>query len=145
MRGEPIVTIGGEKDEANFDTRDSYFAAALMALGIEPVEAEPVRVITREHLSGGQFQFFFKAVSDCGRYRTRDMLQAWREGEEWVAKNPDHPFAYAMAATWNYRDLLKFIKGRAPYAWIARGKSIAMLPLDASAELEEKILGRFGG
>ena len=137
----PVVTIGGEHDEANFDTRDSYLAAALMAMGIEPVAGEPVRIITREHLSGGQYQFFFKPVSDCGKFRTRDMLKAWREGEKWPEENPDHPFAIAMAAVWNYRDLLKFIKSKSPYGWVTRGRSVAMLPLNSSDDLQEKIFG----
>jgi|TARA_R110002167_G_scaffold82978_1_gene226011 hypothetical protein len=142
--GDAVVSLGGEMDEANFDTRDSYLAAALMSLGIAPVGSEPVRIVTREHLSGEQYQFYFNPVSNCGKFRTREMLAAWREGTAWVEKNPDHPFAFAMAAVWNYRDLLRFIKGKAPYAWISQGRSIAMLPLDASAGLQEKILGRMG-
>lgn len=142
--GGPVVSLGGEKSEANFDTRDSYLAAALMALGIEPVGQEPCRIITREHLSGETFQFYFKPVSNCGKFRTRDMLAAWVEGEDWVEKNPEHPFAYAMAAVKNYGSLIRFIKSRAPYGWVSHGKSIAMLPLDASSNLQEKILGRMG-
>ena len=40
-RGGPVVSLGGECDEANFDTRDSLLAGALMAMGIEPVGSEP--------------------------------------------------------------------------------------------------------
>jgi hypothetical protein len=143
-RGGPVVSLGGECDEANFDTRDSLLAGALMAMGIEPVGSEPCRVITREHLSGATYQFYFKPVSDCGKWRTRELLKYWTAGAEWVEKNPDHPFAYAMAAVKNYRGLLDFINKKVPYGWVSRGKSIAMLPLDASLETQELLLGRMG-
>jgi len=143
-RGGPVVSLGGECDEANFDTRDSLLAGALMAMGIEPVGSEPCRVITREHLSGANYQFYFKPMSDCGKWRTRELLKYWTEGAEWVEKNPDHPFAYAMAAVKNYRGLLDFINKKVPYGWVSRGKSIAMLPLDASLETQELLLGRMG-
>lgn len=141
-RGGPVVSMGGNSDEANFDTRDSLLSGALMALGVEPVDAEPCRIITREHLSGSTYQFYFKPLSNCGKFRTRELLGYWAQGNEWVEKNPDHPFAYAIAAVKNYRGLLDFINKKVPYGWVSRGKSFAMLPLDASAETQEIILGR---
>lgn len=134
--------MGGNSEEANFDTRDSLLAGALMALGVEPVDLEPVRIITREHLSGSTYQFYFKPLSNCGKFRTRELLSYWSQGTEWVEKNPEHPFAYAIAAVKNYRGLLDFINKKVPYGWVSRGKSFAMLPLDASAETQETILGR---
>lgn len=141
-RGGPVVSMGGNSEEANFDTRDSLLAGALMALGVEPVDLEPVRIITREHLSGSTYQFYFKPLSNCGKFRTRELLSYWSQGTEWVEKNPEHPFAYAIAAVKNYRGLLDFINKKVPYGWVSRGKSFAMLPLDASAETQETILGR---
>ena len=141
-RGGPVVSMGGNSDEANFDTRDSLLAGALMALGVEPVDLEPVRIITREHLSGSTYQFYFKPLSNCGKWRTRELLSYWSQGTEWVEKNPEHPFAYAIAAVKNYRGLLDFINKKVPYGWVSRGKSFAMLPLDASAETQETILGK---
>ena len=136
------MSLGGERDESNFDTRDCHLAAALMALGVEPVGREPVRVIENEHASGGQYQFYFRPVSDCGRYRTRDLLKCWVGGSEWVEKNREHPFAYAMAAVKNYVGLVRFMKENSPYGWVSRGNSIAMLKLDASMETQERILGK---
>jgi hypothetical protein len=49
-----------------------------------------------------------------------------------------------MAAVKNYRGLLDFINKKVPYGWVSRGKSIAMLPLDASLETQELLLGRMG-
>lgn len=141
-RGGPVVSMGGNSDEANFDTRDSLLAGALMALGVEPVDLEPVRIITREHLSGSTYQFYFKPLSNCGKWRTRELLGYWSQGNEWIKKNQEHPFAYAIAAVKNYRGLLDFINKKVPYGWVSRGKSFAMLPLDASNETQEIILGR---
>jgi hypothetical protein len=72
---------GGGGEERDFDTRDSYLVAALLTMGVEPVGSEPVRIIAREHESGSRYQFFFKAVSRCGKYRTRELLKWWMEGE----------------------------------------------------------------
>jgi hypothetical protein len=93
-------------------------------------------------LSGSTYQFYFKPLSDCGKFRTRELLGYWAQGNEWIEKNPNHPFAYAIAAVKNYRGLLDFINKKVPYGWVSRGKSFAMLPLDASSETQEIILGR---
>lgn len=138
------VSLGGDCDEENFDTRDSILAAALMAMGVEPVEMEPCRIITREHLSGSVYQFFFKPVSNCGKYRTRELLKHWQDKENFVKENPDHPFSFCMAAAKNYRVLLDLVNKQVPSGWVSRGRSIAMLPLNASNELQEKLLGTMG-
>lgn len=132
--------FGGSEDD--FDTRDSHLAAALMAVGIRPVGAEPVRVVTR--MTGPeQYQFYFNPVSECGKYRTRDLLKAWIEGVDWIEKNEEHPFAFAMACALNYAGLMRFVKRRNPIAYIKRGDSVALLPLNATARQEEEILGSF--
>jgi hypothetical protein len=141
-RGREVVSGGGDR-EADFDTRDLYLVAALLTMGIEPVGNEPVRIIERENLSGGNYQFFFRPVSECGKWRTRELLKYWIEGESWVEANPDHPFAHCIAFALNMKGVMKYVKGRAPYVFMRRGRGLAMLPLDASAELEEKILGHF--
>lgn len=140
-----VVTLGdGSSGAEEFDTRDSHLAAALMAIGIAPCGAEPVTVVTFADRPGESFQFTLSGVSACGRYKTRDMLAAWREGEAWIDRHPEHPFAYAMACAKNYAAILRYIKRAERQVWLQRGRSIAMLPLNASAELEARILGRFG-
>lgn len=141
MSDRECVSGGGDR-EADFDTRDIYLVAALLTMDVRPVDAEPVRIITREHRAGENYQFYLEARSRDGKYRTRDLLKFWIEGESWVERNPDHPFAYAMAMALNLRGIHKFVKEKAPHVFLQRGKGVALLPLDASAGLEEKILGR---
>lgn len=132
--------LGG--DDQNFETRDVRLAAALMAVGIPPLGSEPVRIITHPHRSGSPKQFVLAPRSECGKYATAALVKAWRDGLAWIEKNPDHPFAYAMAAMQNHRDLLDYVKSAVPKVFLRSGRSIGMLPLDASSELEEKILGK---
>ncbi len=139
------INIGsGTSTEQDFDTRDSHLVAALLAVGVRPVKAAPCRVMTRADRPGEAVQFYLQPRSECGRYRTRDLLQAWVEGVEWVEKNPEHPFAYAMACALNYRNILRHVKKAERQVLLQRGRSVAVLPLNASAELEGEILGHFG-
>lgn len=137
------AVLSGFGDEENFDTRDVYLVAALLTMGVDPVGSEPVRIFTRTSRSGESYQFYFKPVSRCGKYRTRELLKYWVEGAEWVEKNPDHPFAHCIAMALNLKGVVKYMKGASPYVFMKRGKGLAVLPLDASARLEEKILGKW--
>lgn len=138
------VNLGPGSDAKGVETRDVRLAAALMAVGVKPEGSEPVHVITRADRGGEAVQFVFPPKSEDGKYETAMLVKAWREGFEWVRKNPDHPFAYAMAAMANHRALLDWVKSAERQVMVMRGKSVGMLPLNASAALEEKILGRFG-
>ena len=138
--GREVVSGGGDR-EKDFDTRDAYLVAALLTMGVEPVGNEPVRIITRAHESGEIYQFYFKPGTECGTYRTRDLLSYWIAGEAWVEKNPDHPFAHCIAFALNLKAVLKHVKTASPWVYLKRGRGMAMLPLDASAGLEERILG----
>lgn len=144
MSEREIVSGGGDREE-NFDTRDLYLVAALMTMGVDPVGSEPVRIVAREHRAGETYQFFFKPTTADGKYRTRQLLKWWIEGEEFVEKNPDHPFAQCVAFALNMKSVMKYVKGAVPHVFLRRGKAVAMLPLDASAKLEAEILGRLPG
>lgn len=139
--GREVISGGGDREE-DFDTRDLYLVAALMTMGVDPVGAEPVRIVAREHRAGENYQFFFKPTTSDGKFRTRELLKLWIRGEEFVKAEPNHPFADCVAFALNMKSVMKYVKGRAPYVFLRRGKSVAMLPIDASAELEEQILGR---
>jgi hypothetical protein len=126
-----------------FSTRDIRLAACLMAVGIAPKGAEPVRVVTRADRPGESLQFFFDEASPDGRLITRELVAHWREGLDWIERNPEHPFAYVMAASMNHLCLLDYVKSASRQVYLRRGRSVAMLPLNASARLEEEILGQF--
>jgi hypothetical protein len=135
------LSYQGEKE---FDTRDVYLVAALLTMEVEPMGNEPVRIFTRANDPGETYQFYFKPVSECGRYRTRELLKYWMEGESWVEKNEDHPFAHCIAFALNLKGVMKYVKGADPYVFLKKGSGLAVLPLNASAGLEEKILGNWG-
>jgi len=141
MEEREVISGGGDRED-NFDTRDLYLVSALMTMGVDPVGSEPVRIVAREHEAGENYQFFFRPVTRDGKFRTRELLKLWMEGEKFVERDPDHPFAAAVAFALNMKSVMRYVKGRAPYVFLRRGKAVAMLPLDASAKLEGEILGR---
>lgn len=136
--------MGDGRSAREFETRDVRLAAALMAVGVPPRGDGPVQVVTRASQSGEARQFIFAPRSECGEYDTRELVAAWRAGPKWIEANPLHPFAIAMAAMQNHRHLVDYVKRASKMVFIQEGRSIALLPLEASAELEAKILGQFG-
>ena len=59
-----------------------------------------------------------------------------------MRREPDHPFADCVAFAQNMKDVMKYVKGRDPWVFLKRGKAVAMLPLNASDQVQEEILGR---
>ena len=143
MKKEEVIAMKADGREA-FETRDAFLLCALMAVGIEPVSSERVRVILPEHISGREFVYHLKARSGCGKYETGALIKAWGGGLEWIEKNPEHPFAYAMAAALNFKNNEEWMRTRAGQVYLVRGNSVALVPLNATAEIEEKLLGDFG-
>lgn len=135
------ITIQDELKGDPVETRDINLVAALMAVGFKPDGMAPVRIITHANQTGQKYNFTIPEVSECGKYKARDLIKAWKLGPEWVAKNPEHPFAYAMATTANHRNLVRRLRKGERQVFMQCGRSVAMLPENASAGLEEKILG----
>lgn len=137
------ITIQNDFSADPLETADINLVAALMAVGFEPLGMSPVRVITKASRGGQDYNFSMPEVSACGKYHVRELIKAWKAGREWVEKNPDHPFAYAMATTANHRALVRRLRHGERQVFMQSGKSVAMLPENASQGLEEKILGNF--
>jgi len=137
-------TITSVIDGGPVGTYDVRLASALLAMGIHP--AGGTKATMRVLDANGRLpkrEIFLQGVSDCGRYNTRELISAWREGLEWIRKNDEHPFAYVMASMMNHRDMLEGFRNEAKFVFLQKGKSVAMLPSDASAKLEESVLGEF--
>jgi hypothetical protein len=139
---EGVVNMSAASRE-DFETRDIFLLSALMAVGVRPVGRERCRVITPEHEHGRRYQYFLSPVSECGKWQTVELVKAWKEGVSWIEKNPEHPFAYAMAAQWNFKETQRELAGLGDYVFMRAGDAVAMLPSNATAEMEEKILGKF--
>ncbi|MGJ8677225.1 MAG: hypothetical protein ACSHX0_06890 [Akkermansiaceae bacterium] len=135
-----IVTGGSASENKTDDVR---LAAALLTVGVSPLFKQVGLSVVSAIRPGNWQEFYFEAVSRCGRYQTGGLIAAWREGLGWIDKNPDHPFAYAMASQANHRDLRRYLAKGDEMAFLTKGRSVAMLPMNASAAMEEKILGKW--
>ena len=117
--------------------------SALMAMEVDPVDSELGRVMVPEHAGARKYDFYFRAVCGRGIYQTADLIDWWKEGEDFVKRERDHPFAYVMAALLNWKVAREYVDERAPLVFLRKGKQVGMLPLNASARQEEEILGSF--
>lgn len=124
-------------------TEDIRLAAALLAVGVKPQFQDVGFKLVRPDRPGNWQEFYFEPRSACGKYETKALMDAWSEGLAWIEKNPEHPFAYIMAAMMNHRDLRARFQSKADFAFMQKGKSVALIPMDASARLEERILGKW--
>ena len=121
-------------------TTDIRLAAALMCVGFKPTTAP--FTVTRPDRRGSWMQFTFNATSDCGQHRAADLIGFWREGVKFIDRCPDHAFSYVMAALLQHRAIVNGLKDAEDVAFIRQGLSVAMLPMNATAECERRILGK---
>ena len=75
---------------------------------------------------------------------TESLIAAWRNPDEFNAKNPTHPWAYIMIAFKNRAELYDRCSKNAPKFLISRGKSIAMIDPNAPRDVRETILAKIG-
>lgn len=133
MNNRPLILCGRRT------TPDINLVAALVAMGFD---AETGATQSGEdHVSR---VFVISANSRDGRHNVHDLLAAWREGEPWVRKNPEHPFAYLMMGMRIRKELLEGIKTDAPMISVRQEDSLALLKPNCSKETERNILGRMG-
>ena len=118
------------------NTADIRLVAALTAMGV------PCDDKTATAASGDTRLWRMGEVSNCGKYKTADLIVFWRDSTFHV-NNPNHPFAYVKAALWNHKVLVDAVKNDRPLVCIRKGDSIAFLHPDCSSTTERKILTRF--
>jgi len=87
-------------------------------------------------------QFTFNAKSECGNFTAAELISFWREGVKFIDRCPDHAFAYVMAALLQHKAIIDGLKDAEDVAFIRDGLSVAMLPMNATAECQRQILGR---
>lgn len=136
--GQSIVTA-----DAVRKTDDIRLAAALLAMGVAPLFHKVGMTISKPNRPGNWTEFFFEPKTRDGKWSTADLMRCWAGGNEWIERNPDHPFAYVMAAMANHRDLIAHFKSDQEFVFLTKGRSVAMLPSNASAGLEARILGKW--
>ncbi len=121
-------------------TTDIRLAAALMCVGFRPT-SEPFTIV-RPDRPGSWMQFTFNEISDCGKFRAADLIKYWHQGVKFIDEYPDHAFAYVMAALLQHKAIIDGLKDAEDVAFIRNGLSVAMLPMNATAECERRVLGR---
>lgn len=117
------------------NTSDINLVSALVTMG---VDAETGAVNTPR---GIQRIYMLSPESNDGRYTTKELLSAWYEGEEWIKRNGEHPFAYVMSCLMRRKSLIDGIKKDRPMERVSNGDSISLLKPDCSKEVENKVLG----
>lgn len=120
-------------------TTDIRLAAALMCVGVRP--SGPVFTVKKPNRPGSWMQFTFPAVSECGKFRVKELTGYWRQGVKFIEAQPDHAWSYVMAAMLQHKAIIDGIKDAEDVAFIRDGMSAAMLPMNASAACERTILG----
>lgn len=140
MKDETNKMPGGVLSLDEKKTTDIRLAAALMCVGFKP-NCAPFSIV-RPDKPGRWMQFTFNEISDCGNHRASELIGYWREGVKFIDRCPDHAFAYVMAALLQHKAMIDGIKASEDVAFIREGLSVAMLPMNATAETERKILGR---
>ena len=123
----------------SLETNNTDLAAALCAVGIPLRKANPVKVLTGE--GGDRHVFFFEERSECGLYRTAELIQAWND-EAWHIRNPEHAFAYLKVAFENRKRLLDYVKSRVPIAAVKKGNKVAFLSLRANDDIQRKVFAK---
>lgn len=122
---------------ANFiKTKDISLASGLLSLGIR-LEA-PAMYVEDQNLDK-DFWFYFSEESECGEYRTRDMIKAWYD-DGFISDNPEHPFSYIKVAYKNRNSLLDEIKGGVTHKLLQDGGKLILVPANITPENFNKLI-----
>jgi hypothetical protein len=101
-------------------TSDTRLFAALVTLGIEPLE---MPAIYSGETSDGRprMTWTLAHVSKCGQYHTRAMMEAWHS-MDWMKNNPEHPLAYLKAFCENLNVAVDHVKDPQHQMTVIRGR-----------------------
>ena len=119
-------------------TANTWLAAALAAIGIEPHPDRPLTAVCGPGISTLRVTWYFAPQSVCGKYLTSAMIKAWEDPRFHLAQ-PEHPLAYLKTGFENHARLVDLIKQNIPLAMVRRGNKIAFLRTDAPDSTQRKI------
>ena len=105
LKGKPFVA---GTDEIGVGTticyvQDDALAAALISVNI-PTRKDPA-VMSVLYDGKHQYSYAFYPHSEDGLVSTKECIIAWANDLQWIKDNPEHRFAYAMAAVKNLAKL----------------------------------------
>lgn len=139
--GDKLVFLHSTEDPQTSD--DTRLAVGLRMLGILPDNQAPF-VRTVELIEGNLIRvsiWAFQAESPCGRYKTHEMIKAWRDAQ-WRARNPEHPFAYVQTALRCLDTTRQEITDAGQLLLIRQGDRTALLHENATPEEKAPIMAR---
>jgi hypothetical protein len=122
-----------------YQTNDINLASALLALGIPPAP-EPFtkhRSIKSDNII---YTFYFQEVSNCGNYKTGEMIKMWDDAE--LYENSDHPLAYMRCLIHNREGLLDVINKAVEMIVVQKNGKIAVISKNASDDLKKQIISQ---
>ena len=92
-----------KKGDSIHQVRNPELAAALVAVGVPLFEEPPyTHVLTKA--GKDIWTFLFRDSNPEGTIKTAECILAWTREADFLLENPDHPFAYALAAVRNLRE-----------------------------------------
>lgn len=119
-------------------TRDLRLIAAITSMGV-PLGTPPCMPIV-DAQGRERWQFWMGTHTVDGKYSTKQLIGFWHD-ENFITNNPEHPFAYIRASLQNHKNLSEAVKGIRPLAQIIKGRSVALIHVDAPEKTQELILG----
>jgi hypothetical protein len=120
-------------------TNNLALASGLLALGIPFHEETPF--IKARSTKGEQYTFFFQDISNCGNFKTSEMMKAW-DDRAFATNNPEHPLSYIRCAYQNKEGLLDKVNQDLDLVVIEKNGKLAIISKNASAELQEKVFSQ---
>jgi len=124
--------------ESYIQTNDLALASVLLSLGIPFADTPFMKTRT---VRGEQYSFFFQEVSNCGQFKTLEMMKYWNDPDFHV-NNPEHPLAYMKCAYQNKEGLLDKINKGLDLVVIEKNGKMAIVSKNASEELQSKIFSQ---
>lgn len=104
-------------------TKDVRLFAAIVAMGI-PWQEETCSV------SGGERVWLFGDVSDCGKWKIKDLLVWWRDNKFHI-QNPNHPFNVVKSVMASDRGVKLALSSHKGISQRLTGSSRVIEPIDA--------------
>lgn len=112
-------------------THDLTLASALLTMGCKLITDA---VHTRKEDGTDQYIFLFSEKSNCGEYKTRDLISAWYN-DNYFKENPECVFAAIKVANANRQTLLDEVKGReVDYLQVVENGRVTLVNANATEE-----------
>ena len=109
-------------------TKDVRLFSAIVAMGI-PWKEETCAV------AGGERAWLFGDISDCGKWKTKDVLSWWRD-KNFHLKDPSHPFNVVKCVMASDKGIKLALSSNKGISQRLVGKSRVIDPIDEPARTE---------